>query len=73
MASDGMDNSEPLRSNISLSINLPNEREQETVFNKLAEGGTVTMPLQETFWGAKFGMLTDQFGINWMLNCEKKK
>jgi PhnB protein len=42
-------------------------------FDALANGGKVTMPLQDTFWGAKFGTLTDTFGINWMFNCEKKK
>ena len=45
----------------------------ETVFNKLMQGGTVTMPLQDTFWNAKFGMVLDKFGINWMLNCDKPK
>jgi PhnB protein len=44
--------------------------EQESIFGKLSDGGAVTMPLQDTFWGARFGMLTDKFGINWMLNCE---
>ncbi|RYD78984.1 MAG: hypothetical protein EOP53_10310, partial [Sphingobacteriales bacterium] len=34
-------------------------------------GGKETMPLQETFWGATFGMLTDKFGVHWMINCEK--
>ena len=37
----------------------------------LVEGGTVRMPLQETFWAEKFGMLTDRFGTPWMINCEK--
>lgn len=40
-------------------------------FNALAEGGTVTMPLQDTFWGATFGMLQDAYGIQWMFNAEK--
>jgi PhnB protein len=42
-------------------------------FEALAAGGKITMPLQDTFWGARFGMLTDAFGINWMFNCELKK
>jgi PhnB protein len=42
-------------------------------FNALAAGGTVTMPVQDTFWGAKFGMLTDAFGIRWMFNCTLQK
>jgi len=36
-------------------------------------GGKITMPLQDTFWGAKFGMLTDAYGVSWMFNCETKK
>jgi PhnB protein len=42
-------------------------------FDALAAGGKVGMPLNDTFWGAKFGMLTDRFGINWMFNCEQRK
>lgn len=57
--------------NINLSLNLEDQGLQEKIFNKLAEGGTVTMPLQDTFWNARFGMLVDKFGISWLLNCEK--
>ncbi|MDQ3845436.1 MAG: VOC family protein [Bacteroidota bacterium] len=57
---------------VHLSINFDNTEEQEKVFTALSEGGKVTMPLQDTFWGARFGMLTDKFGINWMVNCDKK-
>ncbi|HTY54572.1 MAG TPA: VOC family protein [Candidatus Binataceae bacterium] len=42
-------------------------------FEALAAGGKVTMQLQDTFWGARFGMLTDAYGIRWMFNCELKK
>jgi PhnB protein len=56
---------------ISLSLNFATEKEEIEIFNKFAEGGTITMPLQDTFWNAKFGMLTDKFGIKWMFNCEK--
>jgi uncharacterized glyoxalase superfamily protein PhnB/uncharacterized protein YndB with AHSA1/START domain len=45
--------------------------EAERVFNALAENGTVRMPLQETFWAARFGMLVDRFGTPWMINCDK--
>jgi PhnB protein len=58
---------------VHLSINFDDAAQQEKVFNALAENGAVGMPLQDTFWGAKFGMVTDQFGICWMLNHEKKK
>jgi PhnB protein len=43
----------------------------ERIFRELGEGGTVTMPIAETFWARKFGMLTDKFGVPWMVNCEK--
>ena len=58
---------------IHLSLNFDSTEEQEKVFNALSEGGNVTMPLQDTFWGAKFGMLTDRFGINWMFNHDKQQ
>jgi PhnB protein len=57
--------------NFSVSIQFGNAQEAERCFNALAESGKVTMPMQETFWASRFGMLTDQFGINWMLNVEK--
>jgi PhnB protein len=55
--------------NIQLSISMNNEVKAHEVFNKLAEGGTVTMPLTKQFWGDVFGMLKDKFGVQWMLNC----
>jgi len=58
--------------NIQLSVDVDNESKLDEVFNKMAEGGTVTMPLADQFWGAKFGMLRDKFGVSWMFNCEKK-
>ncbi len=53
---------------VSLQIDDPNEAER--IFNTLAENGTVTMPLERTFWAERFGMLVDQFGIPWMVNCD---
>jgi len=58
--------------NISLSLNCNSEAEINTFFTKLSAGGKVLDPLKEQFWGAIFGALTDQFGINWMLNYHKK-
>jgi PhnB protein len=55
----------------SVTLNVKEPKEAERVFNALAEGGTVRMPLEETFWAVKFGMLTDRFGTPWMINCEK--
>ncbi|HVN64705.1 MAG TPA: glyoxalase/bleomycin resistance/extradiol dioxygenase family protein [Candidatus Binataceae bacterium] len=54
---------------ISLSFDKPEDAER--VFKALAAGAIIGMPLQETFWARKFGTLTDQFGIPWMINCEK--
>jgi PhnB protein len=42
-----------------------------TVFHSLAENGTIVVPLQETFWASRFGVVVDQFGISWSINCEK--
>lgn len=53
----------------SVSISTKDPAETERVFNALAQGGQVHMPLQQTFWSAKFGMLQDKFGISWMVNC----
>lgn len=52
-----------------VSLSVDNVAEAERVFNALAENGKVNMPLQQTFWALRFGMLTDQFGIPWMVNC----
>jgi PhnB protein len=59
--------------NVSLSLQPTDLIEAESVFNSLSAGGNVIMPLQDTFWGARFGMFTDKFGIQWMVNCELKK
>lgn len=45
--------------------------EAERIFRALEENAKVTMPLGETFWAVRFGMLVDRFGIPWMVNCEK--
>jgi PhnB protein len=55
----------------SVTLNIKEPAEAERVFAALAEGGSVRMPLGETFWAKKFGMLTDRFGTPWMINCEK--
>src|ERR1700730_8911394 len=55
---------------IDVSIHVKDTAEGERIFNALAENGRVTMPFEETFWAARFGMLVDQFGIPWMVNCE---
>ena len=55
-------------SNFSISINAESKEEATTLFDGLSAGGQVTMPLQDTFWGAYFGMFIDKFGIQWMVN-----
>ena len=59
--------------NVSLSLDIPDPVKLEELFNKLSAGGTIKMPLQDTFWAARFGMFIDKFGIHWMMNCELKK
>ena len=54
--------------NISMSLSGDNEAELRGYFEKLSEGGTVTMPLTKAEWGDMFGMCVDKFGINWMVN-----
>ena len=54
-----------------ISINTTNIEEAERVFQALAKQGKVTMPMQQTFWALRFGMLTDRFGIPWILNCDE--
>ena len=52
----------------SIALAVEREDEAERIFGELAHGGTVTMPMQETFWAKRFGMLTDRFGVPWMIN-----
>lgn len=59
--------------NVQLSINTDSNEEADKIFNGLAQGGRVNMPLANTFWGSYFGMLTDKYGINWMVSCEPKQ
>lgn len=54
-----------------LSLHPTDPAEAEQIFAALSEGGTVQMPIQETFWSVRFGMLTDRFGVPWMVNCEQ--
>ncbi len=59
--------------NFSISIDCESVEEIDRLFAAFSENGKITMPLQDAFWGARFGMLKDQFGINWMFNFEKPK
>ena len=55
----------------SVTLNLDTPEEAERIFEALSEKGTLHMPLQETFWAVRFGMLVDQFDIPWMIACQK--
>ena len=56
--------------NYSISISADSEEEARKLFDGLSEGGQVTMPLDKAFWGALFGMLTDRFGVQWMMSYD---
>jgi PhnB protein len=59
--------------NFSISITADSKDEADRIFGALSKGGAVTMPLNNTFWGDYFGMLTDQFGINWMMSYSEQR
>ena len=68
MASDGCTTNEgPAFNGFSLSLNVEDEGEARRLFDALADGGTVNMPLAKTFWSPCFGMLADRFGVGWMV------
>lgn len=58
---------------VSLSLNCMNEKELKNIYTKLSEDGSADHPLEDTFWGAIFGGLTDKFGNHWLLNYDKNK
>jgi PhnB protein len=71
MASDAPPNDHRQPQGFSLSVSVKDPTEAERVFAALAENGTIQMPIAQTFWSVRFGMLTDQFGMPWMVNCEE--
>ena len=74
MVSDCAPGQEATRgTNISLSLNFTELESINKTFAGLSDRATITMELQDTFWGARFGMLTDKFGINWMFNYDYPK
>ncbi len=75
MATDAMESMGQklvIGTNVSISIGVDSENEADNIFARLSEGGQITMPLEKTFWGAYFGMFTDKFGIQWMINYDYK-
>jgi PhnB protein len=67
MVSDGRCQGEPSFQGFSLSLSVPDETDAERVFAVLREGGQVQMPLGETFFAQRFGMVADRFGVSWMV------
>jgi PhnB protein len=59
--------------NISLAIGLNDPERAKQLFEKLAKDGSAVMPLAKTYWAEAFGMVTDKFGIKWMINCDAPK
>ena len=70
MADDGMEEKTPEFKGMTLVIEVTDDASAKRVFAALGEGGNVTMPLMKTFWTSSFGMLTDKFGVPWMVNVE---
>ena len=73
MADDGMGPQQAEFKGMSLVIEVADDAEAKRVFTALGEGGNVRMPLMKTFWTSSFGMLTDKFGVPWMVNVEAPK
>lgn len=72
MGSDQPDSKEPI-GGFSVSLSVEKPADAERLFKALSQGGTVGMEMQETFWAQRFGMLTDRFGVPWMVNCERPR
>lgn len=72
MASDATEKDYETPAGIWVSLHPETPEEAERIFAGLAEGGTVVMPIGETFWAARFGMVNDRFGTPWMINCERR-
>jgi len=71
LASDGMCAGTPKFDGFSLALTVPNDAEAKRVFNALADGGQVRMPLTKTFFASSFGMVADRFGVGWMVLASK--
>jgi PhnB protein len=70
---ESMGQSLTIGDNISLALSPDSEEEATKLFNGLSAGGNVILPMENMFWGAYFGMLTDKFGIKWMVNYDPKQ
>jgi PhnB protein len=72
MASDGCSVDKAHFEGFSLSLSVPSEAEAERAFAALADGGQVQMPLTKTFFSSRFGMVTDRFGVSWMIQAARQ-
>jgi PhnB protein len=73
MASDGFGKGNPVFQGVSLSLSVNSAAEADRYFSALAKGGTVQQPLIKTFFSPSFGMVTDKFGVHWMVVVEQKQ
>jgi PhnB protein len=73
MASDAPKGRFTPQGGFSINIGVDSPKEAEHLFAALSENAKICMPIGETFWAERFGMLVDQFGVPWMVNCEKKQ
>ena len=72
MGSDGP-GGDVAKESVWVSLSVDAVEEAERIFHELAQGGQVVMPIGETFWALRFGMLKDRFGVSWMVNCSKPR
>ena len=73
LVSDGGSCVQGTAANVQIILDFAEVPEMTKAFDALAAGGKVVMPLADTFWGARFGMLTDAYGVGWKFNCMLKK
>ena len=71
MGADAPPDRQEERKGFAVTVAVKDPAEADRIFTALSENATVQMPIQQTFWSPRFGMLVDQFGIPWMVNCEQ--
>ena len=71
MGGDAPPQHSPKPQGFSVAVHVNDPAQAEKIFNGLAEGGKVQMPIQQTFWSPRFGMLIDRYGVPWMVNTEQ--
>ena len=71
MASDNFSADDVMHGNgVSMSVDLDDEADGERIFDRLATGGEIKVPMQATYWAKAFGVVRDRYGVNWIINCE---